>query len=171
MPIAKHKIAPCLWFDSQAEEAANFYVAIFPDSKINRISRYGKAGHEIHGRPAGSVMAVEFELDGQPFTALNGGPLFTFDEAISFQIPCETQEDIDYYWGRLTADGGQEGPCGWVKDKFGLSWQVVPAALVDMLTDADADKRERVTHAFLQMKKFDLAALGRAYEGGTAAVP
>lgn len=168
MPIGK-QITPCLWFDSQAEDAANFYVSVFKNSKIKRISRYGKAGHEIHGRPAGSVMTVEFELDGQAFTALNGGPIFKFDEAISFQIPCETQDEIDYYWSRLTADGGQEGPCGWVKDKFGLSWQVVPAALADMLVDSDADKRERVTTAFLQMKKFDIARLRRVYEGESAA--
>jgi predicted 3-demethylubiquinone-9 3-methyltransferase (glyoxalase superfamily) len=169
MPIAKQKITPCLWFDSQAEDAANFYVSIFPNSKIRRISRYGKAGHEIHGRPAGSVMTVEFELDGVTFTALNGGPIFTFDEAISFQIPCETQEEIDHYWTRLTADGGQEGPCGWLKDKFGLSWQVVPAALADMLMDHNSERAERVTTAFLQMQKFDIAKLKRAFDGETVA--
>jgi len=169
MPIGKHQITPCLWFDNQAEDAANFYVSIFKNSRIKRISRYGKAGNEIHGRPAGSVMTVEFEIDGQTFTALNGGPLFKFDEAISFQIPCETQEEIDYYWQKLTADGGQEGPCGWVKDKFGLSWQVVPSALSDMLTDHNSEKTERVTNAFLQMKKFDIAKLKRIYEGEAAA--
>lgn len=169
MPITKQKITPCLWFDSQAEEAANFYVSIFKNSKIKRVSRYSKAGNEIHGRPAGSVMTVEFELDGQTFTALNGGPIFKFDEAISFQIPCETQDEIDYYWSRLTADGGQEGPCGWVKDKFGLSWQVVPTALIDMLTDHNSEKTERVTNAFLQMKKFDIAKLKHIYDGEAAA--
>lgn len=169
MTISMSKITPCLWFDSQAEEAANFYVSIFKNSKIKRISRYSKAGNEIHGRSAGSVMTVEFELDGQTFTALNGGPIFKFDEAISFQIPCETQEEIDYFWSKLTADGGSEGPCGWVKDKFGLSWQVVPTALVDMLTDHNSEKTERVTNAFLQMKKFDIAKLKRVYEGEAAA--
>jgi predicted 3-demethylubiquinone-9 3-methyltransferase (glyoxalase superfamily) len=169
MAITSNRITPCLWFDNQAEEAANFYVSIFRNSKIKRISRYGKAGHEIHGRPAGSVMTVEFEIDGVTFTALNGGPIFTFDEAISFQIPCETQEEIDYYWSRLTADGGSEGPCGWVKDKFGLSWQVVPTALTDMLMDHNSEKTERVTAAFLQMKKFDIAKLKRVYEGEAAA--
>jgi predicted 3-demethylubiquinone-9 3-methyltransferase (glyoxalase superfamily) len=169
MPISQKKITPCLWFDNQAEEAANFYVSVFKNSKINRVSRYSKAGNEIHGRAAGSVMTVEFELDGQTFTALNGGPIFKFDEAVSFQIPCETQADIDYYWSKLTADGGQEGPCGWVKDKFGLSWQVVPTALVDMLMDHNSEKTERVTNAFLQMKKFDIAKLKRIYEGEAAA--
>lgn len=169
MAIAATKITPCLWFDNQAEEAANFYVSIFKNSRIKRVCRYSKAGHEIHGRPAGSVMTVEFELDGQTFTAINGGPIFKFDEAISFQIPCETQEEIDYYWSRLTADGGQEGPCGWLKDKYGLSWQVTPAALSDMLMDHNSQKTERVTDAFLQMKKFDIAKLKRVYEGDAAA--
>ncbi|MDT3684640.1 MAG: VOC family protein [Pseudorhodoplanes sp.] len=169
MPINSRKITPCLWFDNQAEDAAKFYVSIFKNSKIKRVSRYSKAGHDIHKRPAGSAMTVEFELDGQSFTALNGGPIFTFDEAISFQIPCETQEEIDYYWSRLTADGGSEGPCGWVKDKFGLSWQVVPTALADMLMDHNSEKTERVTAAFLQMKKFDIAKLKRVYAGEAAA--
>ena len=168
MQIGRQKITPCLWFDNQAEDAANFYVSVFKNGKIGRISRYSKAGHEIHGRTAGSVMTVEFEINGQPFTALNGGPLFKFDEAVSFQVHCETQEEIDYFWSRL-GEGGQEGPCGWLKDKFGLSWQVVPVALVDMLVDPDSTKVERVTDAFMQMKKFDIAALQRAYGGKFAA--
>jgi predicted 3-demethylubiquinone-9 3-methyltransferase (glyoxalase superfamily) len=169
MTIKTNRIAPCLWFDNQAEEAANFYVSIFKNAKINRITRYSKAGTDIHGGKPGSVMVVAFEIDGQPFTALNGGPLFKFNEAVSFQVPCETQAEIDYYWERLTADGGEEGPCGWLKDKFGLSWQVVPTALIEMLTDHASERTERVTDAFMQMKKFDIAALKRAYEGQAAA--
>lgn len=161
------RITPCLWFDSQAEEAAQFYVGIFRNSRILRTTHYGKAGTEIHGRPPGSVMTVEFELDGQQFTALNGGPHFTFSEAISLQIGCADQEEIDYFWGRLS-DGGTEGPCGWLKDRFGLSWQVVPNALHAMLDDADTVKTERVTQAYLQMKKFDLGALERAFAGEPA---
>jgi predicted 3-demethylubiquinone-9 3-methyltransferase (glyoxalase superfamily) len=164
MQLTARKITPCLWFDSQAEEAARFYVAIFEDSRIRRTSRYGKEGHEIHGRPAGSVMTVEFEINGQTFVALNGGPHFKFNEAVSLQIHCETQDEIDYFWNKLT-DGGQEGPCGWLKDKYGLSWQVVPVALPDMLMDPNSEKSARVTKAFLQMKKFDLGALQRAYAG------
>lgn len=164
MPISKHKIAPCLWFDTQAEEAANFYVSVFKTGKIGRISRYSRAGHEVHGRTAGSVMTVEFEIDGQNFTALNGGPHFKFTEAVSFQIHCETQEEIDYFWSKLS-EGGQEGPCGWLKDKFGLSWQVVPTMLIDMLMDHNSEKTERVTNAFLQMKKFDIAKLKHVYAG------
>lgn len=164
MPIVKQKIAPCLWFDGQAEEAAKFYVSVFKNAKINEISYFGKAGHEVHGRPAGSVMTVAFELDGQSFVALNGGPHFKFDEAISFQVYCDTQDEIDYYWDALSR-GGQEGPCGWLKDKFGLSWQVVPVALLDIMLDRDTEKSGRVMNAFLQMKKFDLAALKQAYAG------
>lgn len=164
MAVTAQKITPCLWFDTQAEEAAKFYVSIFENARIRRIARYPDAGQEIHGREAGSVMTVEFELEGQTFVALNGGPQFTFDEAVSFQVHCETQAEIDHFWDALTA-GGQEGPCGWLKDRFGLSWQVVPAALPRMLMDADAAKAQRVTEAFLQMKKFDIAALERAYAG------
>jgi predicted 3-demethylubiquinone-9 3-methyltransferase (glyoxalase superfamily) len=158
------KITPCLWFDFQAEEAANFYVDVFPRSGIVEIVRYVDAGQESHGRPAGSVMTVLFELDGQRFTALNGGPHFRFTEAISMQVDCATQEEVDYFWDRLR-DGGEPGQCGWLKDRFGLSWQVVPRALHDMLRDADAGKTQRVTRAFLQMKKFDIAALERAFTG------
>lgn len=164
MPIAGQKITPCLWFDTQAEEAAKFYCSIFKNSKIGTISRYPEAGQEIHHKPAGSVMVVAFELDGQPFTALNGGPNFTFDEAVSFQVMCDTQDEIDHYWGKLTA-GGEEGPCGWLKDKFGLSWQVVPAIIPQMMADADPQKSARVMNAFMTMKKLDIATLERAYAG------
>lgn len=168
MQIVSHRIAPCLWFDSQAEDAARFYVSIFPNSKIGRIIHYCNEGQEIHGRPAGSVMTVEFELDGQRFTGLNGGPLFRFTEAVSFQIQCETQGEIDRYWEML-GEGGEEGPCGWLKDRFGLSWQVVPAILPHMLSSGDAKAAGRVTKAFLQMKKFDIAVLRRAFDGETQA--
>ncbi|MGH6865781.1 MAG: VOC family protein [Methyloceanibacter sp.] len=165
MQIAPQKIMPCLWFDTEAEDAAKFYVSIFKNSKLGEINRYGKEGHEIHGRPAGSVMTVSFELDGQPFVALNGGPHFKFDEAVSFQIHCDDQNEVNYFWDKLTADGGQGGPCGWLKDKFGLSWQVVPKALLEMLMAKDTAKSQRVTKSFLQMKKFDIAELKRAYHG------
>lgn len=164
MAIAEHKITPCLWFDGQAEDAAKFYVSVFKNAKLGRISRYSKAGNDVHGRPAGSVMTVEFELDGQNFVGLNGGPHFKFTEAVSFQIHCETQEEVDHYWAALSK-GGEEGPCGWLKDKFGLSWQVVPTALIEMLTGPDAAKVERVTDAFLKMKKFDIAKLRQVYAG------
>jgi predicted 3-demethylubiquinone-9 3-methyltransferase (glyoxalase superfamily) len=165
MPIAEQKITPCLWFDTEAEDAAKFYCSIFENSKIDQISRYVDAGQEIHGKKAGSVMVVAFQLEGQKFVALNGGPQFKFDEAISFQISCQTQEEIDYFWSKLTAEGGKEGPCGWLKDKFGLSWQVVPTSLIDMMLDKDASKVARVTNAFLKMKKFDIEALERAFDG------
>jgi len=160
------KIAPCLWFDNQAEEAAKFYTGIFENSKITNISRYGEAGHEIHGRAAGSVMVVAFELDGHAFTALNGGPVFKFNEAISFQISCESQEEVDHYWQKLS-EGGDEAAqqCGWLKDKYGVSWQVVPIALIEMMNDPDSAKSQRVTAAMLQMKKLDIAGLRRAYVG------
>jgi len=164
MPIAAAKINPCLWFDTEAEEAARFYCSVFKNSRIGTISRYGKEGTEIHGKEAGSVMAVEFELDGQRFAALNGGPQFKFSEAISFQVHCDNQIEVDYFWEKLCA-GGKAGPCGWLKDRYGLSWQIVPKVLFAMLTDADRTKSERVTKAFLQMKKFDIAALERAYAG------
>lgn len=164
MPIASQKINPCLWFDTQAEDAAKFYCSVFKNSKLGKVSRYVDEGQEIHGKPPGSVMAVEFELEGQKFTALNGGPYFKFDEAISFQIACASQDEVDYFWAKLS-DGGSEGPCGWLKDKFGLSWQVVPTMLYDMLMDPDQAKVKRVTHAFLRMKKFDIAALQRAFAG------
>ena len=165
MPIAQQKITPCLWFDTEAEDAAKLYCSIFENSKIDQISRYVDAGQEIHGKKAGSVMVVAFQLEGQKFVALNGGPQFKFDEAISFQISCQTQKEVDYFWSKLTAQGGQEGPCGWLKDRFGLSWQVVPAPLIEMMLDKNAKKVARVTDAFLQMKKFDIEALKRAYDG------
>jgi predicted 3-demethylubiquinone-9 3-methyltransferase (glyoxalase superfamily) len=164
MPIAVQKITPCLWFDKEAEEAANAYVAVFDHSRVVRTSYYGKEGQEVHGRQAGSVMTVEFELEEQRFVALNGGPHFKFDEAVSFQVHCRTQKEIDYYWSRL-AEGGEEGPCGWLKDRYGLSWQIVPAVLPEMLMDPDPAKSGRVTKAFLQMRKFNIEALERAYRG------
>jgi predicted 3-demethylubiquinone-9 3-methyltransferase (glyoxalase superfamily) len=160
------KITPCLWFDDQAEEAAKFYTAIFHNSQITRITRYGEAGHEVHGRPAGTVMAVAFELDGHAFTALNGGPMFKFNEAISFQVGCETQEEVDYYWEKLSEGGERNAQqCGWLKDKYGASWQVVPNVLLEMLADPDSEKSERVMKSILQMKKIDIEELKRAYGG------
>ena len=158
------KIAPCLWFDNQAEEAAKFYVSIFDNSGIDAVSHYGKEGFEIHRRPAGSVMTVSFRLAGQAFTALNGGPEFKFSEAISLQVFCDSQPEIDRYWRKLS-EGGEEGPCGWLKDRYGLSWQVTPSVLPKMLLDSDRSKTERVMKAFMQMKKFDIAGLERAYQG------
>ena len=161
-----HRLTPCLWFDSQAEEAARYYTGIFKNSKIGRIARYGEAGREVHGRPAGSVMTIEFELEGQPFTALNGGPVFSFNEAISFQIGCDTQEEVDYYWDRLTRGGDVKAQqCGWLKDKYGLSWQVVPNVLEKMMTDPDREKSGRAMEALLQMKKLDIEELERAFRG------
>ncbi len=164
MAVATQKITPCLWFDTQAEEAAKFYTVIFKNSRINKISRYTEAGRDVHGKAPGSVLTVEFELEGQTFTALNGGPHFRFNEAVSFQVMCETQGEIDYFWRKL-GDGGQEGQCGWLKDKFGVSWQVVPKVLPQMLTDADGAKRERTMSALMAMKKFDVAVLQRAFAG------
>jgi predicted 3-demethylubiquinone-9 3-methyltransferase (glyoxalase superfamily) len=159
-------IVPCLWFDSQAEEAAQFYTEVFPHSRITNVVRYTEAGHEIHGQPAGRVMTVAFELDGQPFTALNGGPVFRFNEAVSFQVHCRTQGEVDFYWERLGAGGDPKAQqCGWLKDRFGLSWQVVPIALFEMLDDPDQARAKRVTEAMLQMKKLDVAGLERAYHG------
>jgi predicted 3-demethylubiquinone-9 3-methyltransferase (glyoxalase superfamily) len=160
------KISPCLWFDDQAEQAANFYISIFKNSKIIQISRYGKVGQEVHGRPPGSVMTVAFELDGQTFTALNGGPIFKFNEAISFQVYCETQNEVDHYWNKLSAGGDEKAQqCGWLKDKYGLSWQIVPRVLIEMLTDPDTEKSQRAMKAMLQMKKIDIDGLKRAYAG------
>lgn len=160
------RIAPCLWFDDQAEEAAEFYTGIFRNSRIVTSSRYGEAGHEIHGRPAGSVLTVAFELDGQPFTALNGGPVFEFNEAISLQVNCDTQEEVDYYWEKLSEGGDARAQqCGWLKDRYGISWQVVPVAVPKMLSDPDTGRSFRAMQAILQMKKIDIAALERAYAG------
>lgn len=159
------KIAPCLWFAGEAEEAARFYTGIFPNSKIGTISRYGKAGFETHGQKEGTALTVQFELAGQNFTALNGGPLFKFNEAVSFQIYVDDQKELDTYWNRLTAGGDPESQvCGWLKDKYGLSWQVVPKKMVDWFKEPN-EKSERVMTALLQMKKLDLAALEKAYNG------
>ncbi len=165
MALTASKIVPCLWFDTEAEDAANLYVSVFKNARILGTTRYGSEGAEVHGKRAGTVMTVEFELDGQKFLGLNGGPQFKFSEAISFQIMCEDQKEVDHYWSKLTAGGGQEGPCGWLKDKFGLSWQVVPTELMAMLKGPDAAAAQRVTKAFMQMKKFDLAALRKAHAG------
>lgn len=157
------RITPFLWFDHQAEEAARYYVSIFKNSKILNVARYGDAGAAASGRPKGSVMTVTFQLDGQEFTALNGGPEFKFTEAISLMVNCKTQQDVDELWDRLT-DGGEPGPCGWLKDKYGLSWQIVPTVLGEMMLDKDPKKAERVMQAMLQMKKIEIAGLKRAYE-------
>jgi predicted 3-demethylubiquinone-9 3-methyltransferase (glyoxalase superfamily) len=155
------KISPCLWFDGQAEEAANYYTSIFPNSKITHISHYGEAGREIHGGVPGSVLVVGFELDGQPFTALNGGPLFQFSEAISFQVNCDTQQQIDDFWSKLSANGDPSAQqCGWLKDKFGVSWQVVPTILSELMSDPA--KSDRVMAAILKMQKIDIGELERA---------
>jgi predicted 3-demethylubiquinone-9 3-methyltransferase (glyoxalase superfamily) len=160
------RINPCLWFDQQAEEAAQFYTGIFPNSKIGTIARYSEAGKEIHGRPAGSVMVVAFVLDGQEFTALNGGPVFKFNEAISFQVNCDTQDEVDYYWSRLS-DGGDASAqqCGWLKDKYGASWQIVPRMLAELFEDGGSANAQRAMNAMLQMKKLDIKELKRAYAG------
>ncbi|MFE0136432.1 VOC family protein [Streptomyces sp. NPDC059037] len=151
------RITPNLWFDTQGEEAAKFYVSVFPNSKITHVSHYGEAGP----RPAGTVLTVEFVLDGQPYLALNGGPEFTFNEAVSLSIDCADQEEVDHYWTKLS-EGGEEGPCGWLKDKFGLSWQVVPQDLVKLLADPDAGRAQRAMKAMLGMKKIVVAELHKA---------
>jgi predicted 3-demethylubiquinone-9 3-methyltransferase (glyoxalase superfamily) len=157
------KITPFLWFDDKAEEAVSFYTSIFRNSKIGNIARYGDAGAQVSGRPKGTVMTVAFQLEGQEFVALNGGPQFKFTEAISFVVNCQTQEEVDEYWEKLSA-GGQEVQCGWLKDKYGLSWQIVPTILGEMLSDPDAKKTERVMKAMLQMKKIDIKGLKQAHE-------
>jgi predicted 3-demethylubiquinone-9 3-methyltransferase (glyoxalase superfamily) len=157
------RISACLWFDHQAEEAAAFYVSIFRSSRIVSIVRYGEAGREVHGRPPGSVMTVAFELDGQAFTALNGGPVFTFNEAVSLQVHCENQEEVDYYWERLSEGGDARAQqCGWLKDKYGLSWQVVPAVLPELLKNHESPEARRAMEAMLRMKKIDIAELESA---------
>jgi predicted 3-demethylubiquinone-9 3-methyltransferase (glyoxalase superfamily) len=162
------RITPCLWFDDQGEEAARFYTGIFPNSRITAVSRYGQAGFEIHHRPAGSVMVVAFELDGQTFTALNGGPVFTFNEAISLQVQCASQEEIEDYWEKLGAGGDpQARQCGWLKDRYGVSWQIVPNNLDELFADAGSPAAQRAMTAMLQMKKLDIAELRRAYEGAS----
>jgi predicted 3-demethylubiquinone-9 3-methyltransferase (glyoxalase superfamily) len=164
MAQAIQKITPFLWFDTQAEEAAAYYVSIFKNSRIKGVTRYDAASSQAAGRPKGSVMTVDFELDGQPFTALNGGPMFTFTEAISFVVHCESQQEVDHFWEKLAA-GGQEVQCGWLKDRYGVSWQVVPSVMLEMLQDKDPEKARRAMAAMLTMKKLDIAALKKAYEG------
>jgi predicted 3-demethylubiquinone-9 3-methyltransferase (glyoxalase superfamily) len=160
----KQKITPNLWFDTEAEEAADFYTSVFKDSRIVHVARYTEAGP----RPAGTVMTVEFELDGQRFVGINGGPEFKFDEAISFQITCKDQDEVDYYWDKLT-EGGGEGPCGWLKDKFGLSWQVVPEGMAELFDHPDPERAKRAMAAMLQMKKLDIAELRAAADRVPAA--
>jgi predicted 3-demethylubiquinone-9 3-methyltransferase (glyoxalase superfamily) len=163
--IRMQKIIPCLWFDDKAEEAAKFYASVFRNSRIGDVTHYGKEGYEIHGRKAGSVLTVEFEIEGQKFVALNGGPVFKFNEAISFQVHCETQKEIDYYWEKLTEGGDRKvQQCGWLKDKYGVSWQIVPVVLGKMLQDKDTMKSDRVMKALLQMGKLDIMTLERAYK-------
>lgn len=160
------RIAACLWFDGQAEQAANFYTSVFPNSHIRQVAHYPPVGQEVHGHAEGSVMTVDFELDGVPFTALNGGSQFRFNEAVSFQVMCETQQEVDHYWERL-GEGGDPAAqvCGWLKDKYGLSWQVVPAILPDMVADYRSEASRRAFAAMMEMKKMDIAALERAYAG------
>ena len=159
------KITPFLWYDNNAEEAANLYCSIFKNSKVLTLTRYDDAGSEAAGRPKGSVMTVAFELEGQTFTAINAGPHFKFTEAVSFVVNCESQEEVDYFWEKLTADGGKESQCGWLKDKYGLSWQITPRILIELLEDKDPAKSQRVMKAMLQMTKIDIAALKQAAEG------
>jgi predicted 3-demethylubiquinone-9 3-methyltransferase (glyoxalase superfamily) len=159
------KITSFLWFDDQAEEAVKFYTSIFKNSNVGRTLRYDENAAKAAGRPLGSVLTIEFDIEGQKFVALNGGPQFKFNESVSFVVNCDTQEEVDYFWEKLTADGGQESACGWLKDKFDLSWQITPSVLVDMLHDKDADKAERVMKVMLQMQKIDIGKLKDAYAG------
>jgi len=159
-----HKITPCLWFDDRAEDAAKFYISIFKNSKLGQVTRYGNSGSQVSGRPKGSVMTVTFEIEGQEFVALNGGPLFKFTEAVSFMVKCESQQDINEMWSKLS-EGGEEGPCGWLKDKYGLSWQIVVPEWDEMLRDKDSEKSERAMAAILQMSKPDMQRVQQAYEG------
>lgn len=161
--VCMPKISPFLWFDTQAEEAANFYVSVFKNAKITSTARYDENGAKVSGRPAGSVMTIGFELDGQPFTALNGGPIFQFSQAISFVIDCHSQEEVDWFWEKL-GDGGEYQPCGWLKDKFGIAWQVVPAMMAQLMGGPDPKKSEAVMKAMLQMGKLDIALLQKAYD-------
>ena len=161
------KITPFLWFDDQAEEAANFYTSIFKNSRVGNILRYGEEAARVSesGRPVGSVLTIEFEIAGQKFVALNGGPQFKFNESVSFVVNCETQDEVDYFWAKLTSHGGEESACGWLKDKYGLSWQITPTVLIDMLHDKDSEKAERVMKAMLQMQRIDIEKLKVAYLG------
>ena len=162
---SKHSLTTCLWFDKQAEEAANFYISVFPNSRILDISRYDAASSEASGMSEGSVLTVLFELDGHKFMGLNGGPTFTFSEAVSVMVDCETQAEIDYYWTALTADGGQESACGWLKDKYGFSWQIVPKDWANLINNQDQAKAGRAMQAMLGMRKLDIAELKRAFDG------
>lgn len=167
MENKKQLITNCLWFDSNAEEAVAHYTSIFRNSKTGNLTRFTKAGFELHGKPEGSVMSVEFELDGQKFLALNGGPQFKFNEAMSLMVYCKNQEEVDYYWNRLT-EGGEEGPCGpcgWLKDKFGVSWQIIPEVFMKMMEDSVSGKSQRALEAMFEMKKFDIAKLEKAFNG------
>jgi len=160
------RITPCLWFDEQAEEAARFYVGIFKNSRIGAISRYGEAGQDVHGKAPGTVMTVAFDLEGQSFTALNGGPVFQFNEAVSFQVHCDTQEEVDYYWEKLSQGADEKAQqCGWLKDRFGVSWQVIPGILQEVFREPGSGKAEQAMNALLRMKKIDIAALKKAVEG------
>jgi predicted 3-demethylubiquinone-9 3-methyltransferase (glyoxalase superfamily) len=159
------KITPFLWFDNQAEEAVQFYTSVFKNSKVGKILRYDEAAAKAAGGAVGSVLTIEFEIEGQKFTALNGGPDFKFNESISFVVNCDTQKELDYFWEKLTADGGQESQCGWLKDKFGLSWQITPTVLIEMLHDKDSEKSGRVFKAMLQMQKIDIKTVEKAYAG------
>ena len=164
MENKKQRITNCLWFDSEAEEAVALYTSIFKNSKTGHIARFGKEGFEHHGKPEGSVMTVEFELDGQKFLALNGGPIFKFNEAISFVVQCETQKEVDHYWEKLSEGGDEKAQqCGWLKDKYGVSWQVVPVVLGEMMQNKDSEKSDRVMKALLQMKKIDIESLKKAF--------
>jgi predicted 3-demethylubiquinone-9 3-methyltransferase (glyoxalase superfamily) len=167
--MAGQEMAICLWYDDQAEEAARFYTSIFRDAEIGRITRYGKEGFEFHGKPEGTAMTVDFRLNGMKFVALNGGPQFKFNEAVSIMVHCDTQEEIDHYWSGLT-EGGEEGPCGWLRDRFGVSWQIVPSMLPKYLTDGDGMQVARVRQAIFQMKKLDISRLREAFEGSSASV-
>jgi predicted 3-demethylubiquinone-9 3-methyltransferase (glyoxalase superfamily) len=159
------KITPFLWFDNQAEEAAKFYTSIFKNSRIGGVLRYSGEAARASGRPVGSVLTIEFELEGQKFTALNGGPQFKFNESVSFVVYCQTQDEVDYFWQKLTSDGGEESACGWLSDKFGLSWQITPTVLIEMLHDKDPKKSERVMNAMMEMQKIDIGKLKAAYAG------
>lgn len=161
--MTKNKLGICLWYDGQAEEAVKLYTSLFPDSKIKSIARYTSEGKEIHGQEEGKVMTIDFELNGNDFVALNGGPMFKFTEAMSIIVECDSQEEIDFYWEKLTENGGEESYCGWLKDKFGVSWQIIPSVLNEMMNSNDQEKARKVSAAFLQMRKFDIAKLEEAY--------
>lgn len=165
MASLSQKIIPCIWFNDNASEAVKLYTSLFKNSKINRTSYYTESGKEIHKHNAGDVLTIDFEIEGQKFTALNGGPMFPLSEAVSFQVMCKDQKEVDFFWDKLTANGGQESVCGWLKDTFGLSWQIVPEIMADLLDSPDKEKSERAMAAMMGMKKLDIAALQKAYDG------